>query len=99
MSFILVYPCWTSADKLGRRFIGRNFSDKDVQSDIEHLPFRVTNQNEKPVITVEVQGKDQSFSPEEISSMVLGKMKDIAEKYLGREVVLTGFGAWVARIT
>ncbi|KAG7005383.1 hypothetical protein G7Y79_00020g049110 [Physcia stellaris] len=69
-----------------KRLIGRNFSDKDVQSDIKHFPFRVTNQNDKPVITVEVQGKDQSFAPEEVASMVLGKMKNIAGKYLGREV-------------
>ena len=63
------------ADKLGRRLIGRKFADKDVQSDIKHFPFRVTNQNDKPAITVEVQGKDRSFSPEEVSAMVLGKMK------------------------
>lgn len=75
------------ADSLGRRLIGRKFSDKDVQSDIKHFPFRVTNQNDKPAITVEVQGKDRSFSPEEISAMVLGKMKEIAESYLGKKVV------------
>ncbi|CAD6569897.1 MAG: ATPase with role in protein import into the ER [Alectoria sarmentosa] len=70
-----------------KRLIGRKFNDKDVQSDIKHFPFRVTNQNEKPAITVEVQGKDRSFSPEEVSAMVLGKMKEIAESYLGRKVV------------
>ena len=75
------------ADSLDRRLIGRKFSDKDVQSDIKHFPFRVTNQNDKPAITVEVQGKDRSFSPEEISAMVLGKMKEIAESYLGKKVV------------
>lgn len=57
------------ADTFYRRLIGRKFSDKDVQSDIKHFPFRVTNQNDKPSINVEVQGKDRSFSPEEISAM------------------------------
>ncbi|KAM0800899.1 molecular chaperone bip1 [Usnea florida] len=70
-----------------KRLIGRKFADKDVQSDIKHFPFRVTNQNDKPAITVEVQGKDRSFSPEEVSAMVLGKMKEIAESYLGKPVV------------
>lgn len=67
--------------------IGRKYADKDVQADIKHFPFRVTNQNDKPAITVEVSGKDRSFSPEEVSAMVLGKMKDIAESYLGKKVV------------
>ena len=66
--------------------IGRKFSDKDVQSDMKHFPFRVTNNNDKPAITVEVNGKDRSFTPEEISAMVLGKMKEIAESYLGKPV-------------
>ena len=88
------------ADSLGRRLIGRKFHDKDVQSDLKHFPFRVTNQNDKPAITVAVQGKDKSFSPEEISAMVLGEMKNIAESFLGKkaspassndcEAVLTG---------
>lgn len=75
-------------DTSNRRLIGRKFNDKDVQSDIKHFPFRVTNQNDKPAITVEVQGKDRSFSPEEVSAMVLGKMKEIAESYLGKKVDL-----------
>ena len=56
----------------------------------QHFPFRVTNQNDKPAITVEVQGRDKSFSPEEVSAMVLGKMKEIAESYLGKKVVNAG---------
>ena len=75
------------ADSFGRRLIGRKYSDKDVQSDIKHFPFQVTNQNDKPAITVAVQGKDRSFSPEEVSAMVLGKMKEIAESYLGKKVI------------
>lgn len=69
-----------------KRLIGRKFSDKDVQADMKHFPFRVTNKDDKPAITVEVNGKDRSFSPEEISAMVLGKMKEIAESYLGKTV-------------
>lgn len=69
-----------------RRLIGRKWSDKDVQADVKHFPFRVTNSNEKPAVTVEVNGKDRSFTPEEVSAMVLGKMKEIAESYLGKKV-------------
>ncbi|KAI4131443.1 MAG: hypothetical protein LQ341_006361 [Variospora aurantia] len=70
-----------------KRLIGRKFADKDVQADMKHFPFRVTNSNDKPVVTVEVNGKDRSFTPEEVSAMVLGKMRDIAESYLGKKVV------------
>lgn len=69
-----------------RRLIGRKFNDKDVQSDIKHFPFKVTNSNGKPAVTVKVAGKDRSFTPEEVSAMVLGKMKEIAEAYLGKKV-------------
>ena len=69
-----------------RRLIGRKFSDKDVQNDIKHFPFKVTNDGDKPAVTVEVSGKDRSFTPEEVSAMVLGKMKEIAESYLGKKV-------------
>ena len=53
---------------------------------MKHFPFRVTNSDGKPVVTVEVQGTDKSFTPEEVSAMVLGKMKEIAESYLGKKV-------------
>ncbi|MCJ1301721.1 ATPase with role in protein import into the ER [Hypocenomyce scalaris] len=69
-----------------KRLIGRKFSDKDVQADMKHFPFRVTNSDGKPAVTVEVQGTDKSFTPEEVSAMVLGKMKEIAESYLGKKV-------------
>ena len=59
-----------------------------MQSDIKHFPFRISNKDDKPAITVEVQGKDRSFSPEEVSAMVLGKMKEIAESYLGKKVIV-----------
>ncbi|MCJ1369508.1 ATPase with role in protein import into the ER [Loxospora ochrophaea] len=69
-----------------KRLIGRKFSDKDVQADMKHFPFTVSNKDDKPVVTVEVAGSPRSFSPEEVSAMVLGKMKDIAEGYLGKKV-------------
>ena len=58
-----------------KRLIGRKWSDKDVQSDVKHFPYRVKGKDGKPVVTIEVKGSDKTFSPEEISAMVLGKMK------------------------
>ncbi|KZF21138.1 hsp70-like protein C [Xylona heveae TC161] len=69
-----------------KRLIGRKFADKDIQSDIKHFPFRVVNKNDRPHVKVEVGGGDKVFTPEEISAMVLGKMKEIAESYLGKSV-------------
>lgn len=76
-----------------KRMIGRKWSDKDVQADQKHFPFTVKNRDGKPVVSVEVGGKDRTFSPEEVSAMVLGKMRDVAEGYLGKKVdnaVVTG---------
>jgi endoplasmic reticulum chaperone BiP len=58
-----------------KRLIGRKWSDKDVQSDIKHFPYTVKGKDGKPVVTVQVKGQDKTFSPEEVSAMVLGKMK------------------------
>jgi heat shock protein 1/8 len=69
-----------------KRLIGRKFSDPIVQADIKLWPFSVKNKNDKPVIEVEYKGEKQQFSPEEISSMVLTKMKKTAEDYLDQEV-------------
>ncbi|KEF54489.1 glucose-regulated protein [Exophiala aquamarina CBS 119918] len=69
-----------------KRLIGRKFADKDVQRDAKHFPFKVVNKEDKPVVNVEVNGKPRTFSPEEISAMVLGKMKEVAEAYLGKKV-------------
>lgn len=66
--------------------IGRKFNDKDVQSDIKHFPFNVVNKNGNPVVEVKVNGADRLFTPEEISAMILGKMKEIAEGYLSKKV-------------
>ncbi|KAK4534823.1 hypothetical protein CDCA_CDCA03G0848 [Cyanidium caldarium] len=70
-----------------KRFIGRKYHDDTVQRDAKLLPFRIVNKDGKPYIRVQVQGgEEKMFSPEEISAMVLGKMKKVAEDYLGQEV-------------
>ncbi|CAB4477849.1 heat shock protein 70 [Rhizophagus irregularis] len=69
-----------------KRLIGRRFSDKEVQQDIKHFPFKVIDKDGKPVIQVTVKGEERIFTPEEISAMILGKMKEIAESYLGKNV-------------
>ncbi|KAG0070937.1 70-kilodalton heat shock protein, partial [Podila epicladia] len=65
------------------RLIGRRFDDKDVQSDMKHWPFKVIDKATKPYIQVEYKGETKEFTPEEISSMVLTKMRETAEAYLG----------------
>ncbi len=69
-----------------KRLIGRKFDDSTVQSDMKHWPFKVINDSGKPRIEVEFKNETKSFSPEEISSMVLTKMKETAEAYLGKNV-------------
>jgi L1 cell adhesion molecule like protein len=70
-----------------KRLIGRKFSDPGVQSDMKHWPFTVkSGTGGTPIIEVEYKGEKKDFKAEEISSMVLSKMKEIAEAYLGKEV-------------
>jgi len=69
-----------------KRLIGRKYGDSSVSSDMKHWPFAVVSDNGKPKVRVEYKGEDKTFSPEEISSMVLSKMKEISEAYLGHEV-------------
>ncbi|KAK4193432.1 putative hsp70-like protein [Podospora australis] len=70
-----------------KRLIGRSFSDKGVQADIKHMPFTVARgKGDKPLVEVSVGGEMKKFSPEEVSAMVLGKMRDVAEGYLGQKV-------------
>ncbi|NXL60044.1 HSP70 protein, partial [Chordeiles acutipennis] len=69
-----------------KRLIGRKYDDPTVQADMKHWPFRVVNEGGKPKVQVEYKGEMKTFFPEEISSMVLTKMKEIAEAYLGRKV-------------
>lgn len=69
-----------------KRLIGRKFDDPVVQSDRNNWPFQVIDEAGKPKIRVQTKAEWKSFTPEEISSMVLTKMKEIAEAYLGEEV-------------
>ncbi|KAG5436989.1 hypothetical protein PCANB_001264 [Pneumocystis canis] len=69
-----------------KRLIGRKFADAEVQADMKHWPFTVVNKNGKPYIEVVFKGETKTFTPEEISSMVLSKMKEIAEAYLGAKI-------------
>jgi len=70
-----------------KRLIGRKFTDPGVQSDMKHWPFTVVSgPGGTPIIEVEYKGENKQFKAEEISSMVLTKMRDIAEAYLGKEV-------------
>jgi len=69
-----------------KRLIGRNFKDKEVQADKKLFPFNIIDKNTKPSIEVTVKDSKKVFSPEEVSAMVLVKMKEIAEAYLGGEV-------------
>merc|ERR1712176_1662805 len=69
-----------------KRLIGRRFKDSTVQKDIKLLPFAIVDKGGKPFISVKVKGEDKVMAPEEVSSMVLTKMKETAENYLGKEV-------------
>ncbi|CAL1374505.1 unnamed protein product [Linum trigynum] len=69
-----------------KRLIGKKFDDAEVQSDLKYLPYPVVNRDGKPYIEVELKSEVKSFSPEEISAMILGKMKETAESYLGNPI-------------
>ncbi|CAN8004309.1 unnamed protein product [Ixodes hexagonus] len=69
-----------------KRLIGRKYDDPKIQDDLKHWPFQVDNDGGKPKINVEFKGERKRFNPEEISAMVLTKMKETAEAYLGQKV-------------
>jgi len=69
-----------------KRLIGRKFDDATVQADMKHWPFTVVDASTKPKLEVEYQNETKQFTPEEVSSMVLTKMKETAEAYLGCDV-------------
>ncbi|KAJ3131725.1 ATPase with role in protein import into the ER [Geranomyces variabilis] len=70
-----------------KRLLGRHFHDPEVQQDMKHWPFNVVNKDSKPAIQVQVKGNEtKTLTPEEVSAMVLQKMKNIAEEYLGEKV-------------
>jgi L1 cell adhesion molecule like protein len=70
-----------------KRLIGRKFNEKQVQDDMKHWPFKVeSGAGDKPVIVVQFKGETKKFQPEEISAMVLTKMKEVAETFLSKTV-------------
>ncbi|XP_064459542.1 heat shock protein 68-like [Ornithodoros turicata] len=69
-----------------KRLIGRKYDDPKIQGDLKHWPFKVVSDCGKPKIAVEFKGEQKRFNPEEISAMVLTKMKETAEAYLGQTV-------------
>lgn len=69
-----------------KRLIGRSFDEVTAQDDTRHWPFKVINENSKPKIEIQFRGQTKTFHPEEISAMVLYKLKETAEKHFGRPV-------------
>lgn len=81
---VAMNPCNTIFD--AKRLIGRKFIDSSVQQDMKLWPFTVIERDGKPKLTVEYKAETKEFNPEEISSMVLTKMKETAESYLGDKI-------------
>ena len=81
---VAVNPSNTVFD--AKRLIGRNFSDPTVQRNMKHWPFRIVAEGKKPKIEVKFKREKKTLTPEEISSMVLTKMKETAEQYLGETI-------------
>ncbi|XP_043249038.1 heat shock cognate 71 kDa protein-like, partial [Colletes gigas] len=84
MNQVAMNPTNTIFD--AKRLIGRRYDDPSVHSDMKHWPFVVVNDAGRPKIRVQYKGEAKSFFPEEISSMVLTKMKETAEAYLGKTI-------------
>jgi heat shock protein 1/8 len=69
-----------------KRLIGRRFDDQDVKKDMKHWPFAVVDKDGSPFVEVDYLNERKTFSPQEISAMVLTKMKEISEAKLGKTV-------------
>jgi len=69
-----------------KRLIGRKYNEDTVQSDMKHWPFKVVNVGDRPKLQVEFKCEEKTFTPEEISSMILVKMKETAEAFLGQDI-------------
>ncbi|VDO92826.1 unnamed protein product [Soboliphyme baturini] len=69
-----------------KRILGRSWEDKELQNDRKHWPFTVDKKGKSVEIKVSVKGASKTFAPEQISAMVLEKMKETAEQYLGQNV-------------
>ncbi|EPS94299.1 hypothetical protein FOMPIDRAFT_1055237 [Fomitopsis schrenkii] len=75
-----ITPSWVSfTDEECLRLIGRKVDDPEIKRDMKHWPFKITSKNDKPVIQVKYRSETREFTPEEISAMVLTKMKETAE--------------------
>jgi L1 cell adhesion molecule like protein len=84
------FVAFTDTERLigddAKRLLGREYNSNEVQKEIKGFPFSVINKNNKPMIEVDYMCKRKQFAPEEISSMVLLKMKEISEGFLGYEI-------------
>lgn len=69
-----------------KRLIGRLYNDEIVQNELKNLAYKITDKSNKPHINVEYLNENKQFTPEEISAMILTKMKETAESYLGESV-------------
>jgi len=69
-----------------KRLIGKNYNDENITRVLKHLSYNVIDRDNKPIIEVEYKEETKTFSPEEVGAMILGKMKEIAEAYLGEPV-------------
>jgi molecular chaperone DnaK (HSP70) len=69
-----------------KRLIGRTFDDPIIQKESKHLSYKIIDKGNKPMIKVKYKNKNETFSAEQISAMVLEKMKKIAEDFLGQKV-------------
>ncbi|KAG0681838.1 ATPase with role in protein import into the ER [Pichia californica] len=69
-----------------KRLIGQRFNDKVIQKEIKHLPYKIINKDDRPIVQVNYNNESIDFTAEEISAMILSKMKSIAEDYLGKKV-------------
>ncbi|KAI3773347.1 hypothetical protein L1987_47873 [Smallanthus sonchifolius] len=70
-----------------KRLIGRKFEDKEVQRDMKLVPYEIVNKDGKPYVQVKLKdGDTKVFSPEEVSAMILTKMKETAEAFLGKKI-------------
>merc|ERR1712194_544658 len=70
-----------------KRLIGRKYSDKSVQADKKLVPYNIVSDKDKPVVEVTVGGESKKYAPEEVSAMILSKMRATAETFLGKEVL------------
>jgi L1 cell adhesion molecule like protein len=77
-------PCNTIS--VAKRLIGRKFKDLSVQSDMKLLSYNIIEKNDKLLIKAEYKNETKTFTPEEISAMILTNMKEVAESYLGETV-------------